>query len=242
MKNPFRSHILPRFTIIAGGLGFVLRLWLFAAIDEKMLLPVKHFADSATYILTALVFIVLFLSTRKLIPRQINKQLSGTVSALAYLLGAIGLIANGLISLSSSNVRLAVLATVASILGSVIMLCIALLKYLRRKLPYWMPALLTAALILCTIAQCQVWGAESQLQVYFFPLMASVFLILTAYHKTRLAANLGRARQLAFFSQGALYLCCLSLNNAQWPFYFAMLFWAAMQLYPCLRAKRRRSI
>ena len=60
----------------------------------------------------------------------------------------------------------------------------------------------------------------------------------TAYHKTKLTARQGNIRQLAFFSQGALYLCCLSLNTAQWPMYFGMMFWAAVQLYPCIRAKK----
>lgn len=238
MKHPFRSHILPFFTMGAGGLGFALRLWLFSATDNKGLLPAGHFADTAIYILTALVLGILFLATRELKPRKLSRRFASLSAAIAYLLGALGLIINALMSISSSNVRLAVLATIASVLGGLIMLCMAFLKYTRRKLPYWLPAVLTMVLMLCTIAQCQIWGAEPQLQVYFFPLLASIFLILTAYHKTILAAKRGKTNLLAFFSQGALFLCCLSLNSSQWPFYFGMLCWAAVQLYPCMRAKK----
>ena len=77
-----------------------------------------------------------------------------------------------------------------------------------------------------------------QLQEYFFPLLASVFLILSAYHSTTLAAGKGHPRQLAFFSQGALFLCCLSLNSEQGLLYLGMLLWTAVQLYPCIRAKK----
>ena len=36
------------------------------------------------------------------------------------------------------------------------------------------------------IQQYLMWSAQSQLQVYFFPLMASVFLMLFAYHRAGL--------------------------------------------------------
>ncbi len=68
--------------------------------------------------------------------------------------------------------------------------------------------------------------------------MASIFLIFTAYYKTLLISKQDKAKLLAFFSQGALFLCCVSLNTTQWPLYFGMLFWAAAQLYPCMRIKK----
>jgi len=238
MKHPFRSHILPFFTMGAGGLGFALRIWLFSAIDEKGLLPARHFADTALYILTALVLGILFLATRKLEPRQFNKRFRRLSAAAAYLLGAVGLIVHALVSLSSSNARLATLAVIASAIGAITMVYMAVLKYTRKRLPYWLGAILTIVLMLNTVAQCQIWGAEPQLQVYGFPLLASVFLILTAYQKTALIANRGNTKLLAFFSQGALFLCCLSLTASQWPLYFGMLFWAAVQLYPCIRARK----
>jgi hypothetical protein len=112
------------------------------------------------------------------------------------------------------------------------------LKFRNKRLPYQLCAILTVVLMLNTVAQCQIWGAEPQLQSYFFPLLASIFLILTAYYKTTLAASQGNPKMLAFFSQGALFFCCLSLNTPQWPLYFGMLFWAAVQIYPCIRAQK----
>ena len=69
MKHPFRSHILPFFTMGAGGLGLVLRLYLFSNMDENKLLPAGHWADTSLYILSALALGVLFLATRELAPR-----------------------------------------------------------------------------------------------------------------------------------------------------------------------------
>lgn len=238
MKHPFRSHILPFFPMGAGGLGLALRLWLYSAVDEKNLLPVGHPADALLYILTALTLGIVFLATRQLIPRRIHKKTLCRISACAYGLGGLGLALTAVLDTAGSTARLALVATIASILGALVLFLMAFLKFRGKKLPYWLPAALTVVLMVGTVAQCQVWGAESQLQSYFFPLLASISLILTAYYKTTLTAKQGNPKLLAFFSQSAVFFCCLSLNTHQWPLYFGMLFWAAVQLYPCIRAKK----
>lgn len=238
MKHPFRSRILPLFTMGAGGLGLALRLWLYAGIDEKGLLPAGHMADYSLFLLSALTIGVLFLATRELTPRRINKKylrLSGTV---AYALAGICLILTAILKLSGSMVRLAWLAVAAALVGGLILLLMAVMRFFRKRPPYWASAIITAVLMLNTVAQCQVWGSEPQLQEYFFPLLASIFLILSAYEKTKFTAKRGDARTLAFFSQCALFFCCVSLNTAHWLLYFGMMLWAAVQFYPCIFAKK----
>ena len=238
MKHPFRSNILPYFTMGAGGLGLALRLWLFSATDEKNLLPAGHPADALLYILTGLTLGILFLATRQLTPRRIHKNALFRTSACAYGLGGLGLLLAAVLNLSGSAVRLANMATAASFLGAVLLFFMAFLKFRHKRLPFWLHAGLTVVLMLDTVAQCQIWGAEPQLQAYFFPLLASVCLVLSAYHKTVFTAKQGDPKLLAFFSQSALFFCCLSLNAPQWPLYFGMLFWAAVQIYPCIRPKK----
>lgn len=239
MNNPFRSHILPRFTIAAGILGLLLRLWLFAAEDEKGLLPAHHFAGVMLYILSAVVLLVLFLSTRRLTPRRISKQFIRLSTTYSCLLGGLGLALNAAFKLSASPVKLAWLATAASLAGTLVMVAMAILCFTCKRVPYIFPAFISIVMAIETIAQCQVWGAEPQVHVYFFPLLASVFLILTAYCNTLMTARQPIAKRLAFFSQSALYFCILSLNSSQWMLYLGMLFWAASQIYPCTRFKKK---
>lgn len=234
MKHPFHSHILPLFTMGAGGLGFALRLWLFSGIDEKGLLPKGHPADAALYILSALTLGVVFLATRQLNPSPVRKTTLRYGSVIACILGGLGLALTSFSGLSGGVIRLENVAKAVCILGGVTMLLKALLTALCKPIPYWLTTVLTLVLMIHTVAQCQVWGAVPQLQVFFFPLMASIFLILTAYCKATLLAGRNTAKNLAFFSQGALFFCCLSLNYAQWALYLGMAFWAAMQLYPSL--------
>lgn len=235
MKHPFRSHILPLFTMGAGGLGLALRIWLFSAIDDKGLLPIGHPADYALYILTAITLGVLYRATQKPELRHTEAHLIQVCGCAA---GGLGLILSAALKLSGIPTRLAYVSVIVTLIGGLVLLRMAVLKFSRKALPYPLPAILTAVLMVNTVAQCRAWGAEPQLQVYFFPLLASVFLILSAYHKTIWTAKAENARLLIFFSQGALFFCCLSLNTPQWLFYLGMLCWAAVQLDPCIHPNK----
>ena len=238
MKHPFRSNILPFFTLGAGGLGFALRLWLFSAFDEKNLLPANHPAGTLLFILSAVVLGILFLATRHPAPRPINRKALQPVNAAACLLGALGIVLNALTVLRTGTSRLTVPALALSLVGGLVLAFMAVLRFNGKKLPYWLPAILTVVLMVDTIVQCQAWGAEPQLQVYFFPLMASVFLILTAYQETALLANSGKRSLLAFFSQSAAYFCCLSFNSTHRLFYCGLFLWAVLQVFSCLPRKK----
>lgn len=238
MKHPFRSHILPYFTVGASVLAIALRLWLYAGIDEKGLLPTGHPAGYGLVFLSALTVGILFLATRELKPRKINKKHLRLFSTAAYALAGICLILAAVVELSGNMIRLAWVAVAAALLGGLILLLMAVLRFFRRKPPYWISAVITGVLMLNTVAQCQIWGSEPQLQEYLFPLLASVFLILCAYEKTKYAAKRGSPRALAFFSQCALFFCCVSLNTDHWLLYFGMMLWAAVQFYPCILMKK----
>ena len=238
MKHPFCSRILPWFPLGAGAAGLALRFWLFSAIDEKGLLPAGHFADPVLYLLTALTLGILFLATRQLKPKNVTKTFYRLSGAFACFAGALGLGYTAIMDFCAGTVRLSAVAAIASILGALALLIMALLHCAHLKVPYWLNAIVTVILMLDTVAQCQVWGAVPQLQEYFFPLLASIFLILSAYQATTLSAGKGKPQLLAFFSQASVFLCFVSLNAVQWPLYLGMLFWASAQLYPCIRAKK----
>lgn len=236
MKHPSRSNLLPLFPALAGVLGLILRIWLFSTIDEKGLLPAKHIADTLLYILTAVTLGILFLATRDL--RSIRNGSARLTSILGCILGSAGLLFTGLLYLSNTAAQFSAIAAAACIAGSITLLAMAILMFLRKDISYGFGAILTVCLILYTVTNCKSWGTVSQLQEYFFPLMAAIFLILSAYHFTLLSASQGKPQQLAFFSQGALFFCCVCLNTVQWPLYLGMLCWAAVQLYLCIPAQK----
>lgn len=238
MKHPFRSHILPYFTMGAGGLGLCLRLWLFSAVDEKGLLPQKHPAEMLLFVLTGITLLILFLATRKLQPSRLPRKTVRISAAASHVIGGLGLILAAVTDFSAGVVSLGKVAMIACFVGGLALFFSAFLIACKKKPPYWLYAIVTGVLMLDAVAQCQVWGAVPQLQEYFFPLLATIFSILTAYYATALAARMGNRQHLAFFSQGALFFCCLSLNTNQWPMYLGLLFWTGVQLFPSLPSEK----
>lgn len=239
MKHPFRFSILPYFTVGAGILGLCLRLWLFAATDEKGLLPASHPADALVYLLTALTLGILFLASREAAVPPIPGKTLRRWDAAGNLLGGLGLILAVFVGANTGTSSPTGLYSISCLICGLILLLIGTCA-LQKKLPqYWLYALVTVALMLLTVSQCRAWGAQPQLQRYIFPLLTFVFAILTAYFRTLQAADRGKPALLAFFSQSCLFCACLSLNDSRWPMYLGLLCWASAQLVPCFRAKRR---
>lgn len=231
MNKNFRLSIPPYFAAGAGLIGLGLRIWLYAAIDEKGLLPAKHPADTMLYILTAVVLAILFAANRKrkfVFPDanvyRICTVIVNVLAALSFFLAARAVP-------TFKGVKLAYLAIVGCWGGALALLACAYFRFQGKAVPFCLPAVVTVALILNTVAQCQVWGTEPQLQEYFFPLLASVFVIFTAYQSTALTVRSGKPAILAFCSQGALFLCMLCLNTNRWYYYLGLGIWSASQLF-----------
>lgn len=231
MKHPFRFSILPYFTMGAGGIGLCLRLWLYSAIDEKGLLPFRHPADILLYVLSALTIGVLFLATRELCHTPYRRSFRRIAETAGNLLGAISLLLYALLN------KQGVLVNIVCFIGMFLLLLAALFSLKKKVMPYQLGVAITVVLMVFTVTQCRAWGAIPQIQHYVFPLLASVFLILTAYHRTKLLAKQNTRTNLAFFSQCALFLCCLSLNTNP-ILYFGMACWAAVQLFSCYQPKK----
>lgn len=238
MKHPFRFSILPFFTMGAGGLGLCLRLWLFSATDEKGLLPTSHPALPMLYILTALTLAVLFLSTQERTVPPFSRKALMLWDGLGNLLGGICLLLLAITDLGAGKTAMVWLCTASCILGGAALILTGIWALSQKRPPYWYFVMVTAALMLVTVAQCRGWGAEPQVQVYFFPLMAAIFAILSAYYRTMQAAGKADYRLLAFFSQSCLFFSCVSLNSQNWPIYLGLLCWASAQLIPCFRRKK----
>ena len=82
-------------------------------------------------------------------------------------------------------------------------------------------------LIFQTLTYCRQWGIEPQTPLFFFQLLASLFLLLTCYYRAELDANTRYPRQYTFFSQAALFCCCLCIPGENSIFYLLAAIWIA---------------
>lgn len=232
MINCLRPRILPLFTLGAGGLGFALRLWLFANTDEKGLLPDAHISAVLLYILTGLVLAVLFICVRQLKPVSKYAKLfpASIHRSVGCGIGAFGILYTAVFQYGFSGDILHTLTAVVGVAAALAMGTMAFLRYLGSRPSVPLYTVLTAFLMLDTVSRCRVWSAEPQAQMYFFPLLAGVTLMLAGYYLTELSVRRGDSRRFVFFNQAAVFFCCVCMNGENGLFYPAMAAWLALDL------------
>ena len=231
MKRILNPKILPWFTMGAGGLGLVLQLWFRSGIDEKGLLPASHPALPLCYLLLALVLAVAFLCARQLPPVGKYSRLfpAGLGRAAGCAVAAAGVLYGGICFMGSSG-GLGLVTFAVSLAAAV---CLVFLAALRRKggrPAVALHTLITVFFMLFTVCNCRIWGAEPQVQAYIFPLLGCVCLMLTVYHKAVLDVQKGSRGKLVFWSQAALFSCCLAMAGSNRLFYLAMVIYLALDL------------
>ena len=229
MKKLTNPTYLPTFTLICGIIGLALRVWLFFdGMDQKGLLRASHPANTLTFILTALVLTVIFVSIRPLNAVARYQQLfpSARFPAIGCIVAAIGILWVNFRDMRQRMDTITIISLVLGLLAIISLLLLARCRFKRIRPPCYYHTLITVYLMLHLISQYRLWSSEPQLQIYFFPLLASVFLMLGGYHSAVLDARKSGRRWFVLCNQGALYCCCLSLWGDNWPFYLAMGVWA----------------
>lgn len=229
MKYPFEPKRIPLLALIAGVLGALMRLWLFATgVDSKGLLLQQHPANILVFILTALVLLGFYLCLRSLTSIPSYKKLfqRSPIAAIGCIAAALGILITDFYELS---VQLDSITLLSCILGlfaatSLILIGICRLRGIRPRT--FLHSCVTVYLIVHLISQYRIWSAEPQLQEYCFALFASVFLMLSTYHRTTLDECNDNHKWYLFFNYGAVFFCFLALPGENWLFYLAMAVWA----------------
>ena len=234
MKNIFSPKNLPLATLAAGIIGLLLRFWLLnSGTDEKGFLMPGHIADILVWALTAIVVITVLLCTRRLqqaAKYQFNfpKSAIGTIGCV---LGAVGIAITSVAELASYDDTLALICAVMGLVGAV---SLGYLGYCRQRGEH--PNILCHTfvclfLMVRLINQYRHWSSDPQLQDYCFQLLATVCLMLAAYHRATFDANIGKRRPHAIYHLCAVYFCCLSLTDTgSMAFYLGTGIWMLTDL------------
>ena len=231
MKFPVKPKHLPWFALGAGAVGLGLGIWLFTTgMDARGLVDTAHPAGPAVCILAALVLLVLFLGLR---------QLKGSLAygrlfrpSVAAMLGCFAAAAGVLVTdvcelLLTNNDPIILLSCIAGIPAAG---CFVFLGFCRKqgKRPHPIfRSCITVYLMLHLVSQYRSWNSEPQLLVYGFPLLASVFLMLSLYHNTAIDTGSKKRTPFLFFNFGALFFCCIAACADNPAFYGSMLLYTA---------------
>lgn len=227
MKKSSLPKLIPLLTLCAGIAGCALQLiFRTAGTDEKGLLVSSHWADTASWILTALVIAALALCIRGLggTPRYSQLFPASLTGAAGCLAGAVGIASVSIRTLVSAP---STLNTAVAVLGFVAAACLLVRAYYRWK--GTRPAtLLHIPVILFflidALLQYRSWSSATQLQEYAFPAFAAILLLLACYHRATLEVKMTGRKSYVFFSYAAAFFCCLIIF-ADVLFYLPMAVW-----------------
>lgn len=246
MKKLLRPENLPYFTLGVGVIGFLLRILLYTnGRDEKGLFIAGHPAGILLFVLTAVAIIGILLLVLPLHRTPVYKKLfpPALLPFIGCLVAGAGILAVDFFDLMqhSSFDAVATLSFVLGLLAVASLLYVGYCRFLGIHPGFLFRAVVTVYFIVHLISQYRLWSSEPELQAYFFQMMASIFLMLNAYHRATLDAGMGSRRRYAFSNQAAFFFCCLASIGESAVFYLAMAFWCYTEQCSFKRVRRIKS-
>lgn len=227
MNRFSRVRMFPWVPLFAGIVGFALQFWLFSLVDNKGLLPKNHISGTLSFVLLALVLAACWFGVQNVAPTKEYCKLfpASKVAAIGGLIGAVGMGSAAFMLPAAGFLRY--LLPVCGLLGAGALVMISCYRFKGKQPNSLLHSVVIVYLIFHTMGACRIWGAEPQVQKFFFQLIASLFLLLAGYYRASLDIQAGSSRMYVFFSQAALFCCCLCIPGEDWLFYLSAGIWMA---------------
>lgn len=231
MKLLLKPRHLPWFTLAAGVLGLGLGIWLVSGgFDGSGLLRSPHPAGIGMILLSVLVPLFLLLSARPLVDTPAYKQLfpASALAMVGNLTAAAGILATDIYEFVTTGTDPIALLSCLAGLAAAGSFCF--LAYARQRGNRPHPVFhicITVYFMLHLISQYRAWSSETQLLIYAAPMLASVFLMLSAYFYATLDAGIGKRKWYIFCNCCAQFFCCLAVCSSNRVFYACLAFCAA---------------
>lgn len=234
MKFDLKVNQLPLFTLLCGGIGALLRIWLYATgLDEDGLLVASHPAGILVLILSALTvgLLLWFLRhfhTHGKYPRQFPTSIPGAAGAFA---GAAGLLLTAMVELVRHEAAFSLVAGILGIAAALSMAFTGLCRFKTLRPSFLFHTVICLFFVLMLISQYQTWSADPQLHDYCFQLLASVCAMIFAYHRAALDVKCGDRRPLVIIGLLGTFFSCLSMVATDTPlFYGGLAAWMVTNL------------
>ena len=212
------KEFLPLSALLLGQYCLQLRRTLYMkAVDATGLLVSGTTLEWEIYLLSAAVLLLFAAASRK----QEGKILTGSVTALGQLVGAVG-------------IGWTALRYPGEILGIVSALCLIWSAFcsFRGKAPQFLVLLAPCLFWLVHLVDnYRGWSGAPQLQSYLFALLGTMTMTLFSYYTAAGAVGLGKPRRLKFTALAAGYLCAAAAMPGKNQFlYLLSALWALSSL------------
>jgi hypothetical protein len=214
MKKLVNPIHLPLWTLLAGGIGLLLRVWLMTGgVDDKGFIRTGHVAGILLFLLVIGAMVALFFLTKNLVEAgkyEFNFPVS-EVSCYGAFVAAAGIGISSFVDIFLAMDALEVISALAGVAAAGLLVLIGIFR--RKGTP---PSLLThigicVYLMLRLVSYYRHWSADPQILDYCFQLVATACLMLTTYQRATFDAREGKRRPYAFLNLTTIFFSCISL-------------------------------
>lgn len=228
MKQYFSIKYLPKLTLVAGGLGFLLRLWLINAENSRGFLPRWHISAILLYLLTLSVMVGLILATRYL--QQGNKYSfnfpANTTGAIGTLCCCFAFAVTGIVDLIHHTDGFSTCIGLLAIIAALALSQVATARWKGEHPSALWHIIVCVYLIFRVFFMYRSWRTNPQLLDFCFQLLALICMLLSVYHRATFDEDMGNRGRYTFFSCMALYFCCLCVTGDEnIPFFLGSGIW-----------------
>ena len=204
---------LPQYVLAAGGIGLLLRLWLLGSTDDKGFLTSNPVASVLLGLVAVAVPALLFYLTRELAEAKkysFNFPAS-PIAAIGTGLAALSIGIHSILSLPGSQDAIDILSGILGILSAAALGLAGWCRFQGHRPNFLLHSVVAVYLMLRLICQYRHWSADPQMLDYCFSILATVSLMMAAYHRAAFDAGEGKRSSYAFFALTTAFFCCLSL-------------------------------
>lgn len=222
IKN-FNSKWLPYAALLAGGVGALLRLWLYGTgLDGEDLLSTHHPAGYLVLILTLAVIAagiwqIRFCAGREKFSHHFPASAVGCAGAMA---GSFGLLITAMVDLIRRDTSLALISGFVGIVAAAALAMVGWCRLKGRRPGLAYHSVLCVYFILRLISRYQLWSSDPQLHDYAFQLLATVCAMLFSYHWAALDMQPRSRKRLSLLGLLGVYFCCLSLVRSDGALFY----------------------
>lgn len=226
MRRIPKLSLFPWLTLLVGTVGCGLQHWLFSSLDDSNLLPAHHPATALSLLLFALFvgFCILAVQPLSMIGHYCVLFPRSPVAVIGNLAAAVGFLFRAFDQYAAAG-KLGAPVLVLGIAAALCALYAGSCRWRGVRCHYLARVIICVYWMLQLVLSCRKWNAQPQLQLYLFPFLAAVFLLLSCYYRAVLDSQKASRRAYIFFTQGALLCCLFSIPSEESLFHLAMALW-----------------
>lgn len=251
MKSFINSKTIPALVIFSCIPGMLLRLWTRGAgPDEGGLFAPKPLAWILLWLLTAAVAFLIVYAVKGLnnpgtykdnYPASLPALLCSLPAAFAMIISGIGQLKA---ALAPTQLRPDVIGLLTGLLGMAAGVCLIIsgvCRMVQSKPFFLLRGIVCLSFALRLFSLCRGWSNLPQIGIVVFPFLASMALMVAAYHRTCFDVDMGNRPAFLFWSLISVYLSVVAIFSYDQPWYYGCCaLWMATDLCSLRPLKRRR--